>query len=150
MVLFFTFSGLKAQINPHALGGRIEGGQSLVLAEASYQHAVGEKNRLEFDLGFGGNPRHTRMFLSGIFHWHWNIKAGFNWYLGPGLGIGLINQKLTTYLNYAVCGQIGVEYNFMIHGTPLLISIDARPMWDVLGDYAGLGVGTALGVRYVW
>lgn len=150
IILLFVLTGVEAQINPRVFGGRLEGGQSLVLAEASYQHALGDKNRLELDLGLGGNPLHTRLFLSGIYHWHWNIKSGFNWYLGPGGGVGLIHHKATTYLNFAVCGQVGIEYNFLIHGLPLLVSIDARPMWDILGDYAGLGVGTALGVRYVF
>lgn len=47
-------------------------------------------------------------------------------------------------------GQIGIENNFATRNIPLLLSLDVRPMYDLVGDHAGIGWGTALGIKYVW
>jgi hypothetical protein len=51
-------------------------------------------------------------------------------------------------VNVGVGGQIGIEYKF--RDLPIQVSLDARPMWDFLGDVNGLGWGGALGLRYTW
>jgi hypothetical protein len=152
MVLLIGMSlFVDAQINPRALGLRLGGDGAINGAEISYQQAWGEANRIELDLGFGGGKNHSRMFLAGIYHWHWNINGGLNWYAGPGASLGIYTyDSKSSYLNVAVGGQIGIEYDFNTKGTPILLSLDIRPMWDFLGDHAGFGWGSALGIRYVW
>ncbi|MDX9932620.1 MAG: hypothetical protein RB294_08550, partial [Bacteroidales bacterium] len=77
--------------------------------------------------------------------------GGLNWYIGPGAGLGLYHwDNDDDYINIALGGQLGLEYDFNKNGAPILLSIDIRPMWDFLGDYAGFGWGAALGVRYTF
>lgn len=140
-----------AQVNPHAIGLRFGGSGDVNGAEISYQHGLGDANRLELDLGFASNKNHNRMFLAGIYHWNWNITEALNWYVGPGASVGLYSyDNSDSYLNIGLGGQIGIEYDFKKKNVPILVSIDARPMWDFLGDHSGLGWGAALGVRYIW
>ena len=142
---------MNAQVNPHAIGLRIGGNGDINGAELSYQHGFNDVNRLELDLGFGGNSHHSRFFLAGIYHWVWNITEGLNWYVGPGAGIGYYEYDDSDgYLNFAIGGQIGMEYDFNSMDVPILLSLDVRPMWDFIGDNAGFGWGVALGVRYTW
>lgn len=155
LLIAFLFSGFglisQAQINPHALGLRLGGGDDFYGGEISYQHGLSDANRLEFDLGWGGNDHHNRMFLTGIYHWDWNLTGGLNWYVGPGAGIGFYHYDYSEdYTNVAIGGQIGLEYDFNKNGAPILLSLDVRPMWDLLGDYSGFGWGTALGIRYTF
>jgi hypothetical protein len=141
----------NAQVNPHAIGLRIGGNGDINGAELSYQKGFNDVNRLELDLGFGSNPHHSRFFLAGIYHWDWNITEGLNWFVGPGAGIGYYSyDDADGYLNVALGGQIGMEYDFNTLNAPILLSLDVRPMWDFLGDDAGFGWGVALGVRYTW
>jgi hypothetical protein len=142
---------MNAQVNPHAIGIRVGGNGDINGVELSYQHGFNDVNRLELDLGFGGNSHHSRFFLAGIYHWDWNITEGLNWYVGPGAGIGYYEYDDSDgYLNVALGGQIGMEYDFNTMNAPILLSLDVRPMWDFIGDNAGFGWGLALGVRYTW
>lgn len=139
-----------AQVNSHAIGLRLGGG-TFNGAEVSYQHGMGDANRLELDLGWGGNPGHSRIFVAGIYHWHWNIVSGLNWYVGPGASAGLYHYDgFDDYIGVALGGQVGLEFDFNSLGAPILLSIDARPMWDFLGNNSGFGYGGALGVRYTF
>ncbi|MRR19932.1 hypothetical protein EG827_07030 [bacterium] len=156
-ILIFTFAFfcmsyiMNAQVNPHAIGLRIGGNGDVNGAELSYQQGFNDVNRLELDLGFGGNPHHSRFFLVGVYHWVWNITEGLNWYIGPGAGIGYYSYEDSDgYFNVAIGGQVGLEYDFNTLDAPILVSLDVRPMWDFIGDDAGLGWGVALGVRYTW
>ncbi|PKP05253.1 MAG: hypothetical protein CVU11_00920 [Bacteroidetes bacterium HGW-Bacteroidetes-6] len=140
-----------SQVNPHAIGVRLAGDGDANGAEISYQHGFGEANRLEMDLGFSGNSNSNRMFLAGIYHWDWNLTGGLNWFVGPGAVIGMYSHDFhDDYIGVGVGGQIGLEYDFNKHNAPILLSLDFRPMWDLLGDYSGFGWGAALGVRYTW
>jgi hypothetical protein len=155
LVLLFMSSYLKAQVNPHAIGLRFGGNGDVNGAELSFQKGFNKMNRLELDLGFAGNPHQSRFFMAGIYHWDWNITEGLNWYIGPGAGMGYYAYDRTyvnsnDYVNIALGGQIGMEYDFNSLNAPILLSLDFRPMWDLVGDNAGLGWGLALGVRYTW
>lgn len=156
LVLFTFIAGFslysQAQVNPHAIGVRLSGDGDINGAEISYQHGMGDANRLEVDLGFSGNDLHNRMYLIGMYHWDWHLTGGLNWYVGPGAGIGFYHwDNDDDYINIAVGGQIGLEYDFNVKGAPILLSLDARPMWDLLGDdHAGLGYSLALGIRYTF
>ena len=83
-----------------------------------------------------------------MYDWIWNIQGGLNWYLGPGFGVGLgLGTNAQTYA-VNVGGQIGLEYQF---GIPLNLSLDYRPMVNVLGfkgDNWGNWYGLCLGIRY--
>lgn len=146
LVLF----SVSAQVNPRAIGIRLGGG-SLGSAELSYHQATGNANRIELDLGWGGNHDWNRLNIVGIYHWVYNIDGGFNWYAGPGAALGLHAYKENPgYLNIALGGQLGVEYDFIQRGTNILLSLDVRPMWDFLGDNNGLGWGSSFGIRYIF
>lgn len=151
----------SAQVNPHAIG--IRGGLGLggYGGEISYQHGFGEKNRLELDLGWrnyhydngkGNDWRYSHMAFTGIYHWDWNITEGLNWYIGPGAQLGFYNDYYdnNSGVSLAIGGQIGLEYDFNQHGVPLLLGFDARPMWDFIGYYAGVGAGGAFSLRYTF
>lgn len=155
IVIFCTSYSVNAQVKPHAIGLRLGGNGDINGVEVSFQKGFSELNRLELDLGFGGNSHHNRFFLAGIYHWDWNITEGLNWYVGPGAGIGYYSYDDTydnsnDYLNLAIGGQIGMEYDFNTLDVPILLSLDVRPMWDFVGDNAGFGWGVALGIRYTW
>ena len=151
LAIFCMSYFVKAQVNPHAIGIRVGGNGDINGVELSYQQGFNDINRLELDLGFGGNSHHSRFFLAGIYHWDWNITEGLNWYVGPGAGIGYYDYDDSDgYLNVALGGQIGMEYDFNTMNAPILLSLDVRPMWDFIGDNAGFGWGLALGVRYTW
>jgi hypothetical protein len=151
IVIFCMGHPIYAQVNPHAIGLRLGGNGDINGVEISFQKGFSKVNRLELDLGFGGNSNHNRFFLAGIYHWDWNITEGLNWYVGPGAGIGYYSYEHSDgYFNIALGGQIGLEYDFNTLDVPILLSLDARPMWDFVGDNSGFGWGIALGVRYIW
>jgi opacity protein-like surface antigen len=151
LVIFCMSYTINAQVNPHAIGLRIGGNGDINGVELSYQKGFNDVNRLELDLGFGGNAHHTRFSLVGIYHWDWNITDGLNWYIGPGAGVGFYTyDNSDDYFNIGLGGQIGLEYDFNTLNAPILVSLDVRPMWDFIGDHSGFGWGVALGVRYTW
>ena len=136
-----------SQVDRHALGLRIGGGESFG-AEVSYMHGLNRLNRIEADLGIGGNSHYTRLGIAGSYQWVWTIDKGLNWYVGPGAGISINNGKKhrDDYVGLAVGGQIGLGYNFNI---PLQLTLDVRPMWNyVTDDDDDFGWGLALGIRY--
>ena len=143
-----------AQVHPHAIGLRFGGDGSTNGAEISYQHGLSDANRLELDLGFSGYKHYSNMFLAGIYQWDWNLTDGLNWYAGPGAAVGFYNWDdggLTdTGINLGIGGQVGLEYDFNTLGVPLLLSLDARPMFDFIGYDNGFGWGAAFGLRYTW
>lgn len=140
----------QSQVKPRAIGVRLGGG-SFVGGELSYQKGLGNTNRLELDFGFGASSNHSRIYAAGIYQWDMEISDGFNWYIGPGASVGLYTyDNAAGFINIAVGGQIGIEYDFTKKDVPLLLSLDTRPMWDFLGSHSGLGWGASLGIRYVW
>jgi hypothetical protein len=155
LVLFCMNFYLNAQVNPHAIGLRLGGNGEVSGVELSFQKGFNNINRMEFDLGFSGSPHHSRFSFAAIYHWDWRITEGLNWFIGPGAGLGFYTYDNTyensnDYINIALGGQIGLEYDFNTVNAPILLSLDVRPMWDFAGYDAGLGWGMALGVRYTW
>lgn len=157
-----VFSGLllsavfstTAQVNANAIGLRFNGDGRGNGVEVSYQHGFGDANRLELD--FGGRS-HKNWHHFGIFagyHWVWNLTDGLNWYIGPGAGIGFYQSRFNydDGVTLAIGGQIGLEYDFNTMGAPILVSLDARPLWEVWEyyDYYAFGYGAALSVRYTF
>lgn len=141
----------KAQtMSENAIGLRLGGGNGFGV-EISYQRALSSNNRLELDLGLRDDDHFNAFQLTGIYQWLWHIEDGFNWYAGPGLGLGFYNFDNDYPTNDAseayffIAGNVGIEYNFDI---PLMLSLDFRPEFgfDDYGDDVGFGIG--LGVRY--
>lgn len=151
ILLGFVFASItfiaSAQIEPQAIGVRLGGGNLGGGFEVSYQHALGDANRLEADLGLNFYKNTTYFSVAGVYQWVWELGEGFNWYAGPGAQfIGVKNNA-----SFGVGGQIGAEYNFNVNlDTPLLISLDTRPMMNFGSNANDFGWGVALGVRYTF
>lgn len=136
-------------------------------AEASYQKMLSQRNRLELDFGGnialapGLNYNHYSGFLTGAYHWRFNIVENFGWYLGPALGVGFWAQRYNndpqsnqSGFSLNVGAQGGVEYYF--NDIPLMVSLDSRPVFDVLGLGRGINLydpfswGVCASVRYTF
>jgi hypothetical protein len=149
-LLGIIFTANAQDIARNALGVRL-GDNDGFGGEISYQHELGEMNRLELDLGFRDRSNEDNAFkLSGIYQWVWKIDGGFNWYAGFGAGIGSWNNNSDSGINDGLFlnadGNIGIEYDFDI---PLLISIDFRPEFGIIGDYGkDTSSDLALSLRY--
>ncbi|WP_034045205.1 hypothetical protein [Wocania ichthyoenteri] len=151
-VLGFTFAASAQDISKNAIGLRL-GDSDGFGAEISYQHALGENNRLELDLGWRDGKNYDGFKLAGLYQWVWDLDGGFNWYAGVGGGLGSFSvnvpgQKDITDTFVFAAGDIGIEYNFDI---PLLLSLDFRPeigFGDDLYDNNDLDFDIALGIRY--
>ncbi len=134
-------------ISKNALGLRL-GDSDGFGAEISYQRSMGERNRLEFDLGWRDGKGFDGFKLAGLYQWVWNIDGGFNWYAGVGGGLGSYsfdNGDFDDETFVFAAGDIGIEYDFDI---PLLISLDFRPELG-FGDFRDdLDFDIALGIRY--
>ena len=141
-----------SQVNAHALGLRLNGSHEHFGTELSYQHGLGDANRLELDLGWRSHKNWSQLSLTGMYHWVWNLTGGLNWYAGPGARVGMYNGKDNNSDSFGVSvgGQLGLEYDLNNNSVPLLLSIDIRPMWNLLGDYGGFGYGSAFGIRYTF
>lgn len=132
-------TAVSAEMSPNAIGLRFGAGNAGGGADLTYQRAMGSANRLELDLGWYG-----ALSVAGIYQWNWNIVNGLNWYAGPGLSV-----YVGDVFGLAAGGQIGIEYNFNTNNVPILLSLDAMPMYNVLNG-GGFGWGSCLSVRYTF
>lgn len=152
LALIASVSINAQDISKNALGLRL-GDSDGFGAEVSYQRALSDNKRLEFDLGWRDSNNYDGFKLAALHQWVWNIDEGFNWYAGVGGGIGSYsfnnnggNDSTDTFVFAA--GDVGIEYNFNI---PLLISLDFRPeigFGDEVYDNNDLDFDIALGIRY--
>jgi len=163
---------VDAGVQPNAIGLRFIGG-TLLGGEINYQRALGlfGSKRLELGASFWGDEDASTFAIAAVPQWHWNISrsvasGGFNWYAGPGIGLGLFSTKdikdntgttVTPGKNeffLGVGGQIGIEYDFNAVGVPLNLSIDSRPMIDLLhsGGISLMGIinGANLALRFTF
>lgn len=149
------------EISKNAIGLRL-GDSKGFGAEISYQRAISENNRLEFDFGWRDGKNYDGIKLIGLYQWVWNIDGGFNWYAGPGVGFAAFKHEYERYVpgqNYyyyeekrdafaILTGTVGIEYSFDF---PLLLSLDFRPelgFGDDIYDNDDLDIDVGLGVRY--
>lgn len=151
-VLGFTFAASAQDISKNALGLRL-GDSDGFGAEISYQHALGDNNRLELDLGWRDGNNYDGFKLAGLYQWVMPLDGNFNWYVGAGGGLGSFSINVPGGMDVTdtfifAAGDIGIEYNFDI---PLLLSLDFRPEIG-FGDDAynnnDLDFDIALGIRY--
>jgi hypothetical protein len=153
LAIGFTTAGIS-QVNSNAIGARLGYGTFGSGIEVSYQKGLGEKNRLELDLGLSNGKDWGGFGFAAIYHWNWNIVEGLNWYIGPGAILTMFSNKNnnSTFFNIGIGGQVGLEYDFQSLGAPLLVSLDTRPMWGLTGNdyYNRFGWGSALSIRYIF
>lgn len=148
VVVAFGYEGSAQEVSKNAIGLRL-GDNDGFGPEINYQRHVGDNNRLEFGFSWHNRKHHDAIKLTGIYQWIWNIDGGFNWYAGPGAGLGIVSYDTKYYDDgsdtYAfITGTVGIEYNFDI---PLMISLDARPQFN-LGYNDDMGFDVGLGIRY--
>ena len=132
---------LAVSAQPRALGVRIGYG-----ADISYQHTLGAENFLEVDLGWKLNPNAPGSFSAAA---SYDIQVAplgpFNFYLGPAAHLWLVENS---GIGLGVGGQIGLEYLFS--EIPFQISLDWRPMFQLIPD-TGFGWSSiGLGLRYLF
>lgn len=144
----FTFASSAQEISNNAIGLRL-GDSNGLGAEISYQHALGDNNRLEADLGWRNGNSYNAFQLTGLYQWVFPLDGSFNWYVGAGGGLSSFDGKNllkgTDETAIFVAGDIGIEYDFDI---PLLLSLDFRPTLG-FGDFTDdLDFDIALGIRY--
>lgn len=151
-ILGFTFTSGAQSISENAIGLRLGDSDGLG-AEVSYQRALGDNNRLEFDLGWRSGSNYDGFKLAGLYQWLFPLDGSFNWYVGAGGGIGSFSFDIpggrdVSDTFFFAAGDIGIEYNFEI---PLLISLDFRPeigFGDDVYNNNDLDFDIALGIRY--
>ncbi|MGM5471280.1 hypothetical protein ACS386_13465 [Flavobacteriaceae bacterium LMO-SS05] len=145
--LGFTALISAQDISQNALGLRL-GDSNGFGAEISYQRALSDINRLEFDLGWRSGNSYDGFKLAGLYQWVFHLDGDFNWYAGVGGGVGSYSFENNIHDDETfvfAAGDIGVEYNFDI---PLQLSLDFRPELG-FGSYRDdLDFDIALGIRY--
>ena len=134
---------------------------SSIGAELSYQHPL-NNNRLEIDFGAAGgfsigsdDYNSFSLSLTAAYQWKFNIVNGFNWYVGPAASGGLYfvhYDKTFEGPTLGLGGQLGIEYDFSSKGVPLQISLDTRPMFNLLSpqEARGYNVSACLSLRYTF
>ena len=142
------------QIAPHAAGLRFSSSDEIesVGVELSYQMGMGSANRLEIDLGWNENSFIDLFRLAGFYQWVFPIEQGFQWYVGAGGGLGLLDYDNRVVFRddsdvfLIVGGQAGIEYSFV--EVPLQLSLDLRPE-AFIGDVSdNLDIDLGFSVRY--
>lgn len=147
LLIVSVFTAQAQDIPEHAIGLRLSESDGF-WAEATYQARLSSDTRIELDLGVQGRNRYNALKITGIYHWVFNIDGGLNWYVGPGIGGGLVDfdddldnrGDLETF--GFVTGDVGIEYNFDF---PLMVSFDFRPE-IYFDDYSNNDVIFNLGI----
>lgn len=153
-----SFIASAQEISENAIGLRLADSDAFG-AEITYQRAIGENNRLEFDLGVRSRNSYNGFKLAGLYQWVWNIDGAFNWYAGAGGGVGTYRNDDVVILGVRTtgdsnaylfaAGDVGIEYSFDI---PLLVSLDVRPEFSSRKDgnntNLNLDFDIGLSVRY--
>lgn len=155
MLLSLAFAAHAQDIPKNAIGLRL-GSNDGFGAEVSYQRAIFEHNRLEFDLGWRDSNRYDAVKLIGLYQWVWKIDGGLNWYAGPGAGIGSYSYDNDNFPGngndddyddsgtfLVATGTIGIEYVFDI---PLQVSLDFRPEAYFGDDFRDDNFGADIGL----
>ncbi len=142
------FTTLNAQTYQSAIG--LRGG---FFTGITYRHFLSDKMAFE---GLA-TSRYRGLQLTALLEWNNPISEveGLNWYYGLGAHIGTYNYKYYNYNNgwgndyyvaIGVDGIIGLEYTFSEF--PINLSLDWKPMFNLVGDYYFNGDSGALSIRY--
>lgn len=134
---------------------------SSIGAELSYQQPL-NNNRLEIDFGAAGgfsigsdDYNSFSLSLTAAYQWKFNIVNGFNWYVGPAASGGLYfvhYDKTFEGPTLGLGGQLGIEYDFSSKGVPLQVSLDTRPIFNLLSPQEAreYNVSACLSLRYTF
>ena len=126
----------SAQLNTRSIGARL--GYNL---EATYQHPMGDMNRLEVTAGLASFKYVT---ATASYQWIFELPSNFGWYAGIGA-----TTWLTGGFNIGAMGVIGIQYDLEpVTNLPLSLSIDYRPGYYFLNDGGRSLNDTALSIRY--
>jgi len=155
-VLCVVIGGASAAVHDNAFG--VRGGFGTQFGgEVDYQKKMGKDTRLQvgisynYDTELSGLSRYGFgwhwICAVGFYHWHWDIdNKGLGFYAGPGADMGVLHwsYEVGGYYGYygsrdsytisytgfsmSVGGEAGIEYDLNVSKTPLLLSLDIRPM----------------------
>lgn len=101
--------------------------------EFSYQSYLKGIRRLEFNFGSFNTMDANLLQFTGIYQWRLIRKGGFNFYTGPGLGVGYAIYGYGDDKFYGVlAANFGIDYTFRL---PFQIGLDWRPEYSVLNEY---------------
>ncbi|WP_026449896.1 hypothetical protein [Aequorivita capsosiphonis] len=153
LIAGFGWQASSQEISKNAIGLRLSESDGFG-PEVNYQRALGDNNRLELGLAWHSKRYWDAVKLTGIYQWIWNIDGGFNWYAGPGAGVGLVSYDYNDYPPYRrddkseafafITGDVGIEYSFDF---PLLVSFDFRPQAN-FGYRENVSFDVGLSARY--
>lgn len=148
IALTFSLTSNAQDIADHAIGLRLGNNDGLGAA-LSYQHALGDSNRLEGTLGWRNSNNFDALKLTGLYQWVFPLGDGFNWYAGAGGGVtsfsGKNDNAESNNTSLFIAGDIGIEYAFDI---PLMLSLDFRPEIGNNDFTNNTSFDVALSVRY--
>lgn len=131
----FAFVAL-ASAQPRALGVRVGWG-----GEVSYQHTLGAENFLEVDAGWGANS----VSIGGAYDFQIAPVGPFSFYAGPSAQVWMGGDDDFVL---GVGAQVGLEYIFP--SFPLQISLDWRPVFDLIPSTGFGWQSVGLGIRYAF
>lgn len=102
---------------------------------------MGGENFAEFDLGWSSG------FINVAAAYDFQVApvGPFNFYAGPAADLWLVNEG---GIGLGVGGQLGLEYLFS--EIPLQISLDWRPMFNLIPATSFGWSGFGLGIRYLF
>ncbi len=160
-------SGYAQVISKNAIGIRLENNDGIG-PQFTYQRAVGDNNRFEFDLGVASHRYYDIVKFTTFYHWAFNITGGLNWFVGFGAGVGIIDADHDYYrgrfneydpdyssIFFTGDGDVGLEYSFLNQGVPLQLALDLNPAIQFGNKYYGeyyynndFDIDVAFSVRY--
>jgi hypothetical protein len=136
-VLFAVFAFVAlASAQPRALGVRVGWG-----GEISYQHTLGAENFLEVDAGWGANS----VSIGAAYDFQIAPVGPFGFYAGPSAQVWMGGDNDFVL---GVGAQVGLEYIFP--SFPLQISLDWRPVFDLIPSTGFGWQSVGLGIRYAF
>ncbi len=137
----------NAQSYDKAIGIKISNGLNI-----TYKQNLSPANNIE--AGVSLDFIWLGVYANGFYNWQWEIEAvpGLNWYVGPGVSLGVGGLAYSAYFQVAIHGQIGIEYKFA--EIPLAISLDYGPGFGIGfgagGVYPGFAGTGGLGIKYTF
>ena len=136
-VLFAAFAFVAlASAQPRALGVRVGWG-----GEISYQHTLGAENFLKVDAGWGANS----VSIGAAYDFQIAPVGPFGFYAGPSAQVWMGGDDDFVL---GVGAQVGLEYIFP--SFPLQISLDWRPVFDLIPSTGFGWQSVGLGIRYAF
>ena len=145
LFLFMLQLSTAQQFTKNTIGLRLGASEGFG-TEISYQRALTDKNRMEFNIGWRSADSYDGLRINALYQWVWSLQNNINWYYGGGVGFSNFNfEEGGNEFAPGILGSIGVEYNFDF---PVLISLDLRPSLNISDNIDALNLDIGFGVRY--